>query len=147
MNENESETDGGADVREVTGQRERKRRRVTDEALADALRRNGGWVSKAARACGLTPSAVSMRIARNPKLKAAVADIREEALDDVEDALMARIRAGDERAIEFFLKCRGRERGWVEKVEFEGAVRPGASKKFTRAELLDMAGAIEAPKP
>ena len=138
---------GGAAVRDVTSQRARKRRRVSDEALVAALRDNGGFISTAAKACGLSPSAISMRIARNPKLKEAVDEIRNAQLDMVEDALIQNIKNRDQRAIEFYLKCRGKERGWVEQTASEVTVKASAGTKFTRAELLQIAGASEASAP
>ena len=138
---------GGAAVRDVTSQRARKRRRVSDEALVAALRANGGYISTTAKACGLSPSAISMRIARNPKLKEAADEIRNAQLDMVENALMLNIQNRDQRAIEFFLKCRGKERGWVEQTASEVTVKASAGTKFSRAELLEIAGATEASAP
>ena len=148
-NENGS---AGAAVADVTPQRASaaapRRRRCSDEVLAKALREAGGWISAAAKAVGMKPSAVSMRIARNPALKEVVDDVRETQLDMVENALMLNIQENrDQRAIEFYLKCRGRARGWIEQTQSEVTVKPSVAQKFTRAELLDMAGVVEAPKP
>lgn len=152
MNDETNENGGaGAAVADVTAQRASagapKRRRVSDEVLAHALREAGGWISAAAKAVGMNPSAVSMRIARKPALKVVVDDARETQLNMVENALMDNIQNHDQRAIEFYLKCRGRDRGWIEQTQSEVTVKPSVAQKFTRAELLDMAGVVEAPKP
>jgi hypothetical protein len=51
--------------------------------------------------------------------KAAVEGIAEIALDFAESALMKNIKAGKEASNMFYLKCRGKRRGYVERQEIE----------------------------
>lgn len=55
---------------------------------------------------------------QDPEFAAEVEQIMNEEFPDfVEDALKKRILNGDTKAIIFALKCKCRERGWVEKTE------------------------------
>lgn len=53
----------------------------------------------------------------SPEYKQAVADIREQAIDWVESKLHKNIENGNVLSQIFFLKCLGKERGYVEKTE------------------------------
>jgi len=46
-------------------------------------------------------------------------EVKEEAIDFVESALMAKIEEGDIRAIIWFLKTKGKSRGYSEKAEID----------------------------
>src|SRR4051812_48393758 len=53
--------------------------------------------------------------------RAKVEDIQEIAVDYAESQLLANIKAGKEPSLIFFLKTRGRGRGYVERTEVTGA--------------------------
>ncbi len=76
----------------------------------------------AAKKLGVTQQAVNYRILKSPTLKAALNDIRESTLDLSETKLIQNIKKGDNTAIIFYLKCHGKNRGYVErqKVEISG---------------------------
>jgi hypothetical protein len=51
--------------------------------------------------------------------KKSIDSVMEKQIDFVEDALMKRIKEGDTSAIMFYLKTRGRKRGFNEKIELD----------------------------
>lgn len=127
-----------------TRARRRRNLRVSDANLAKAIAKAGGLLADAAAMCGISRATVSRRLAENPRLREAADEALEAALDEAESALMERIRRGDERAIEFFLEYKGRSRGYGVRHVESLSIRTSVASKFTRAELLDMAGAVEA---
>jgi hypothetical protein len=57
-------------------------------------------------------------------LKDIVCEITETEIDEVESELMTQVRKGNMTAILFYLKCKGRDRGWIEKNELSIDVKP-----------------------
>jgi len=57
----------------------------------------------------------------DPAFKQAVEDVAETRIDFVEDALNKQILKGNTAAIIFFLKCKAKDRGYVERQEHTGA--------------------------
>jgi predicted transcriptional regulator len=94
---------------------------VTIEALERALRKAGGLYADAARLLGLSRQTVRDRVEGSARLKAVVAEAREELLDIAESKLVSAIKKGNLGAICFFLRTQGRNRGYVERNEIEPA--------------------------
>lgn len=89
----------------------------------DALTNHLGNVSKACAELGICRKTYyGWR-----KADAAFADeadkVQEYVLDEVEDCLMRQIKAGEVQATIFYLKCRGKGRGYVEKQQIEAEVK------------------------
>ena len=91
--------------------------RFSDEKIIEALEKCGGVVSHASKALGAGRNTVDQRIRRNPHLQVKLNEIRESNLDFVESKLMELIAKGQPSAIIFYLKCQGKDRGYVERVE------------------------------
>jgi hypothetical protein len=91
--------------------------RIKNEQIIIALENAGGMVTDAAKQLGMNRSALSRRIHGNKKLKAAYEDICESRLDLAETELQNKIKKGDITSIIFFLKCKGKHRGYVERME------------------------------
>ena len=86
----------------------------------ESLRENLGIVSKAAASCGMHRNSHFNWMKQNPEYKDEVEAIYEECIDVVENALMDKIlQYADSTAIIFFLKTKGKKRGYVERQEFE----------------------------
>ena len=90
-------------------------RQFTQAAVLKALEASHGFVSEAARVLGTSYHTLYRRIARTPALKEAQEDILERQLDIAESKLMVAINDGQAWAIRFFLRCKGKHRGYVER--------------------------------
>ena len=99
----------------------RRRSKISRQAYEDSITRRHGNISNVARELGITRQAVYSALKRWPDLRVVLEDVRETLLDELEDRLMQRARSGDLRAITFFLRTQGKERGWTERSELTGA--------------------------
>ena len=99
------------------------KKRLSDKEFWTILRENAGLYARTARAIqreygmGYTRQAVRDRASKKPEM---LADIFEENIDLAEEGLHSLMRSKNERvrqkAIEFYLKTRGKERGYVVQV-------------------------------
>ena len=89
---------------------------LTSEQIAKALEANAGFISGAAKSLNVTYQAISQRIKTNKHLKQIQEAITESHLDLAESKLLTNIKDGNMTGICFFLKCRGKERGYIETV-------------------------------
>ncbi|MCC5805571.1 MAG: hypothetical protein JJU00_04500 [Opitutales bacterium] len=87
-------------------------KRIATKRIAEALRANGGLIAPAADALRCARSTIHRRIAEKSALAEILEDAREETLDLAESALLRKIEEGDTASIIFFLKTRGRGRGY-----------------------------------
>lgn len=101
---------------------QRKAKKLNDKQFWELLKENGGIFARAARAAkhhfgvDITRQSVRERANKDPER---LAEILEENVDVAEEGLLALMRSKDEkvrlRAIEFFLKSKGSDRGYFEK--------------------------------
>ena len=87
--------------------------KFSNEKLIEALHATGGCRADTARMLGVTRSAVTQRIQANPQLIETINDIEESRLDIAETALIEAIHKGKSWAIIFYLKCKGKARGYT----------------------------------
>ncbi len=95
--------------------------KLTDKQFLAILRENGGLYARTARAIEekygttFTRQAVRQRAEKHPE---ELKDIEEEIIDVAEEGLQTLIRKGEDRtklrAIEIYLKTKGRTRGYIE---------------------------------
>lgn len=89
------------------------------KALLEALEQSMGVVTTACRALGIDRTAHYRYMANDPEYKAAVEEIENVALDIAESELHKNIIKGDTTAQIFYLKTKGRKRGYIEKHDVE----------------------------
>jgi hypothetical protein len=82
--------------------------------LLAALRETRGIVSVACARAGVARRTFYNWLDTDKDFKLSVEDVNEEAVDYVEGKLLERIDEGKERSIIFFLKTRGKKRGYKE---------------------------------
>lgn len=87
----------------------------------EAYDRSLGNVSTACRAVGITRRTFYNWKNGNEGFRQSVEELDAYNLDFAETMLMKHIREGDTTSLIFYLKTKGRERGYVERVEATGA--------------------------
>ena len=88
--------------------------------MLEALRQNGGNVKAATEIVEIDRKTHYNWLESDADYKQAVEDIAEGCLDIAEDKLQTAIKNGDMTAIIFYLKTKGKKRGYSEKIEYEG---------------------------
>lgn len=87
---------------------------IPESRIIEALEASGGFVSVAAKKLNCTVQAIYFRIRNSEKLRQVKEAIDESYLDLTESKLITLIKNENLGAICFFLKCKGRGRGWIE---------------------------------
>lgn len=93
--------------------------KFTVNQIKQALEKAGGFFSIAAESLGCTRKTIYNYCDRYPELKEVCDDIRERYLDLGETELIKKIKKGSTPELIFFLKTRGKSRGYVEKQELD----------------------------
>ena len=94
---------------------------ATIEEIEKALSVSRGLKGPAVQSLGVTWQAVHNRVKKSERLQEHLRRIREDSLDYVEGKLFENIDEGNTSSIIFYLKCQGKSRGYVERVETTGA--------------------------
>jgi len=84
------------------------------EKLIKALIKHLGIVSKACEEVGISRNQFYIYCRTDAAFKQEVDDINEITLDFVEDKLFQNIKEGDRSSIMFYIKYKGRKRGYVD---------------------------------
>ena len=93
---------------------------ITNQKIVKALKETNGLLYLAADILDITCQSLGQRINRTPELKELRADLLEKRLDIAEKKLLDAIKdakcdeKGDITAIVFFLKTKGRHRGYAQ---------------------------------
>ena len=103
-----------------------RRRRFLVADIEAALRATAGIYSAAAAILAqkygtCSPNTVKNYISRHARLKEVEDDIAQQTLDLAETKLVQAIGDGNMTAVIFYLKTKGRQRGYIERREIEGA--------------------------
>jgi hypothetical protein len=97
------------------------RREITLATMEAALKKANGYVTIAAQLIDCDPSTIHRRIKTSPVLQSLMSDLDDRRLDTAELALDRAIQDREGWAVCFFLKTKGKKRGYVERIEQTGA--------------------------
>ena len=92
---------------------------IQKKAMIEALERSLGIVTTAVKQVGINRSTHYDWMASDPDYKAAVEGIADIALDFAESKLHKSIENGSDTAVIFYLKTKGKKRGYVERQEID----------------------------
>lgn len=92
--------------------------------LLEALTASLGNISEATQALGINRRTYYDWIKDDPDFAQQVDHLAEAQIDFVESQLFSRVRDGDTTAIIFYLKTKGKKRGYSEKLEIEAKISP-----------------------
>ena len=109
--------------------------KFTVAKIEEALRRAGGIRSAAAQMLECSPGTIRNYIDRHPELAKAEAEILDVNLDLAESKLLKAIESGNMTAIIFYLKCKGKDRGYTERAQIEG---PGGGPVRVKPDLSEV---------
>lgn len=98
-----------------------KTEQYTAEQVSQAIIKAHGILTGAAQALGCTRQTVDNYIKKYKTVRDAYAQATEITLDFVETEFLKKIRSGDTTAMIFYLKTRGKHRGYIERQELTGA--------------------------
>ncbi len=90
------------------------------KALLEALEASLGVISTAVKKVGLSRSCYYKYVEADPEFQAAVLEIEQGAIDFVESQLFKQIKEGNTTATIFYLKTKGKNRGYIERQEITG---------------------------
>lgn len=94
-----------------------KYQKISQKQFLSVVSGTGGLYTVIARKLGINRHTVAEYIKRDPVLADAVQQERESTLDDVESVFVDACLEGDIQACMFYLKTKGKERGYTERVE------------------------------
>jgi hypothetical protein len=86
------------------------------EKLLEALKKSLGIVTPACKEVGISRNQFYIYYNTDPDFKSAVDDIDEITIDFVENQLLKSIKSGDRASIMFFMKYKGKKRGYSDSV-------------------------------
>lgn len=114
---------------------------IRKQRLLEALEQTLGVVTTACRKIGMERSTVYNWLKNDPDFKARYDELQSVALDFAESKLHQRIAEGSDACTIFYLKTKGKGRGYVERTEISGGGNPIAIRVVTTD--ADITGAID----
>ncbi len=93
--------------------------KIPEGRFLAAIPQSGGMHTVIARRLGIDRHTVAKYLKDNPLLAQAVKDELEGALDSIEATVIKAALAGDMQAAIFYLKHKGKDRGFSERIETE----------------------------
>jgi AcrR family transcriptional regulator len=101
------------------------------EKLLEALERSLGIVTPACKEVGVSRNTFYDYYRTDAKFKTAVDDIQEIALDFAENQLLKKVKEGSERSILFYMRYKGRKRGYTDSIDVTSG-----GEKITEIKLI-----------
>lgn len=114
--------------------------KIRKKAMIAALTKSLGIVSAACQQVGVSRWTHYDWMQKDAKYKTEVENISENAVDFAEGKLLAKINSGDTIATIFYLKTKGKARGYVEKQEIDNNV------KIDQPIIIDWTGTVDVVK-
>ena len=96
-----------------------KKRLNKKKMFLEVFKDNAGNISQTCEAVGINRRTFYHWIDKDEKFREVVKEVEEGLIDFVESKLMMNIKEGKETSMIFFLKTKGKHRGYVEKTEVE----------------------------
>jgi len=93
------------------------------KALIEALEKSLGIVTVACKSVGVSRQTYYDYYNSDDEFKKQVDSLENIALDFVESQLHKRIKDGSDVATIFYLKCKGKKRGYIERQEIESTIK------------------------
>ena len=87
--------------------------------LIEAMKKSLGIVTNACQMCNISRETFYTYMEKDPEFKKQIEDIENIQADFVESQFMKNIKNGDSSCIIFFMKTKGRKRGYIEKQEID----------------------------
>ena len=112
-----------------------KKREATCQNIIEALTKTHGLLSFAAKKAGVSYRTINRYANDFPSVKQAVDDAKESMTDFAEGRLFEKIDKGDTASIIFYLKTKGKSRGYIEKQEIEHSGNIGTAEELSDDEL------------
>ena len=107
--------------------------RYTVKQVEEALRQGAGIYTIASMRLKCAPNTVKNYVERHPRLQAVCAEIVEMNLDVAEHGLLGHLQEKNLSAILFYLRTKGRTRGYGDKLEVDGKVKVAARVDLSAA--------------
>jgi hypothetical protein len=95
------------------------------KTFIEALKKSFGVITKACEIVGIDRSTYYKWLQNDELFKFEVENIDEYVLDFVESKLLANINSGNTAEILFYLKTKGKKRGYIERQEVETTIKNG----------------------
>lgn len=114
---------------------------IQKQRLMEALESTLGVVTTACRKVGINRDTFYTWLKSDPAFKAKYDELQSVALDFAESKLHQRIAEGSDACTIFYLKTKGKGRGYIERTEISGGGAPIAIKVVTTD--ADITGAID----
>ena len=97
---------------------------ISVEKIAEIYKKKGCNITAACAALNITRQTFYTRKAKSKKLQELVEEADESLLDFAESKLVEHINNGDVTSLIFFLKTKGKKRGYVERTEHDVNANP-----------------------
>tara|TARA_R100000935_G_C2723550_1_gene118973 strand:+ start:109 stop:483 length:375 start_codon:yes stop_codon:yes gene_type:complete len=107
---------------------------ILKKGLLDALEQSLGIVTTACKIVGCNRSTFYGHYNRDSEFRAAVDDLQNITLDFAESQLHKQIKDGNTTATIFYLKTKGKKRGYIERKEVEMRAEVSTTKLSTEAQ-------------
>lgn len=104
--------------------------------LLEALKKSLGVVSAACQMCNVERSTFYNYMERDPEFKKQVEDLENYCMDFVETQFLKNIQQGNTAEILFYLKTKGRKRGYSERTEIDMTSKGESIKQETPYQII-----------